>query len=168
MEATLLNPEYIVSQSGKKLVNNKTSLEFSGYRHLPNSTINALETAGTVTAQTTRVGLAASIGTLTISSFFTTALSFFSKMIQMIEFTSLLALFNFEYDPLLVSFFTMLGKMTELDIIGFPLNDLVSNQKNSVASQWKGKLSENEIAPYYLQEFGYTGIPMFVSIQRNF
>ena len=159
----MANPEYIVSESGKKPVNNKTDPNFSGYRVNSKLVTDAADVVGTGAEKGGSVGLAASIGTLSISSIFTNSLSFLSKLIQMIEFTGMLGLFNFEYDPLLGAFLEKIAKMTEFNLIPFPLNDAVSDNTNSIASQWKGKLSEAEMGPYLLQEFGYTGIPMIVS-----
>ena len=70
--------------------------------------------------------------------------------------------FNFEYDPILGSFLRKLSEMTKFDLIPFPVNDWVSDVRNSKASQWKGKLSQSEMKPYYLQELGYVGVIMLV------
>ena len=163
MELTLNNPEYIMSRSGKKIETEKIHYQFMGYRQDSETVVKTVETLGSVGGRGVRAMLIASAGALMVSTIFTNSLSFLSKLIQVIEFTSMLGLFNFEYDPLLSSFLSQLAKMTEFDVISFPLNKLVSNIENSEASQWKGKLSENHMKPYYLQDFGYAGVIMAVS-----
>ena len=160
MEVMIANPEYIISRSGKKPANNKANIDFSGYRVNSKQVTSAVDAVGAGTETAGSTGLAASIGTLSISSLCRTSMSFLSKLVQMIEFSSMLRLFNFEYEPLLGGF---LEKNKGKSIIPFPLIDKISNYKNSIASQWKGKLSEAKMAPYFLQEFGYTGIPVIVS-----
>ena len=156
----MVNSDSIISGTGKKSVNKNTNYDFRGHESVPKSLQNSIDGVGTASRQAASAGVFAFIGTLTLSSLCTNSLSGISKLIQIVEFTAMIALFNFEFDPLLGNFFSQLAKMTEFDLIPFPINDLVSNLENSIASQWKGKISEAEIAPEYLQEFGYTGILM--------
>ena len=160
--ATLNHPDYIKSSSGKDLENKNSSRDFRGQTVLPKGVEEATETFASVGGQSARAVAGSSAGVLSVSSLFTNSLSCLSKLIQIIEFTSLMELFNFEYDPILGSFLRRLAKMTKFDLIPFPVNDWVSDVTNSQASQWKGKLSETEMKPYYLQELGYIGLIMLV------
>ena len=164
---TLANPEYITSGTGKKPVNRNTTYEFPGHVKISKALQDSVDAIGTASQEGASAGVAATAGALSISSFFTNSLSCFSKLIQIIEFTGMIGLFNFKFDPLLGNYFNKIAKMTEFDMIPFPLNDLVSNLGNSIASQWKGKISETEFAPDYLQGFGFTGILMAVSRTKN-
>ena len=160
--ATFNNPEYIISSSGKKLQNKNFKKDFPGHIAISKDVEEATGTLGSVGGQGGRAVAGSSVGILSVSSLFTNSLSCLSKLIQIIEFTGLIEFFNFEYDPILGSFLGKLSKMTEFDLIPFPVNDWVSDVRNSKASQWKGKLSETEINPYFLQELGYVGLIMLV------
>ena len=83
-------------------------------------------------------------------------------MIQIIEFTAMLELYNFEYDPELGKLMNRLGDVTEFDVIPMPLNDWASRVENSIAAPWAGKLSEAGAKPYLLQEAGYPGLLLIV------
>ena len=160
---TLENPNYITSASGKNPVNKNTSSKFEGYQKVPESIQGTVDAIGAVSSQAASTGVAASVGTISLSSLFTNSLSSLTKFVQVVEFTGTIGLFNFKFDPLLGSFLSQLSKMTEFDLIPFPINAMVSNLGNSIASQWKGQISVAGMAPDYLQQFGYTGIPMAVS-----
>ena len=162
MVTTLNHPDYITSSSGKNLENNDTKTDFQGYTVLPEGVAEATEAFASVGGQGARAVAGSSVVALSASSIFTNSLSCLSKLIQIIEFTSLIEIFNFAYDPILGSFLNKLSKMTKFDLIPFPVNDWVSGVRNSKASQWKGKLSESGMRPYYLQELGYVGLLMLV------
>ena len=160
--ATLNHPDYITSTSGKNLENSNSSRDFQGHTVLPEGVEEATEAFASVGGQGARAMAGSSAGILSVSSVFTNSLSCLSKLIQIIEFTSLMEVFNFEYDPILGSFLRKLSEMTKFDLIPFPVNDWVSDVRNSKASQWKGKLSQAGMKPYYLQELGYVGLIMLV------
>ena len=167
MIVTLNRPDYIKSSSGKSLENKNSSIDFKGQTVLPKGVEETTESFASVGGQSARAMAASSAGILSVSSLFTNSLSCLSKLIQIIEFTSLIEFFNFEYDPILGSFLSRLSELTKFDLIPFPVNDWVSHVGNSEGSQWKGKLSQAGMKPYYLQELGYVGLIMLVRIMTK-
>ena len=192
IDVSITNPDYIMSKSGKKPVNRMADSDFSGHRVDSKVASNMVGSIGTGGETGGSVGGAVAIGLMTCSSLFTNSLSFLSKPIQVIEFAGKLKLFNFEFDPLLGNLLGKIGKMTNYErkgnreggsnqevktqtptpgnrrVLAF-FNEMVSDHHNSKASQWKGKLSSTGVAPYFLQQAGYIGIPMIVSlISRDF
>ena len=152
-----------MSRSGKSLENKKASVDFPGKAFIPKTMKDVVGAVGKIGGRGAQAGLSMSMVTLWTSSFFTSSLSCLSKFIQVIDFTGLISMLNFGFDPLLGSLLEQLSKFTEINFISFPLNDLVSNVENSIASQWKGKLSAGGTSPYYLQNMGYSGVVMWVS-----
>ena len=154
----MINPEYVTSKSEKKLANKHSEVDHDGFLVLSNGAKSFFNILGWSSAIIAGGGKSTAITALSISSLFSNALSGLSKLIQVIEFTTLMSLFNFKYDPVLSSFLSKLSRMTSLELIPFPLNDWLSDVSNSIASQWKGKASETEMKPYLLQELGYAGL----------
>ena len=89
-------------------------------------------------------------------------MSFLGKLVQIIEFTGLMELFNIEFDQTMGVFLSQLNEATEFSFLGFFTNRLTDTIQNSIATQWKGKLSKKGVKPYLLQDLGYLGVAMMV------
>jgi hypothetical protein len=84
-------------------------------------------------------------------------------MIQIIEFTSFMELFNVEFDLSMGSLLRAISEATEFNLLTVPTKSFYSELENGKATQWKGKLSEVGVAPYMLQDIGYPGVILLVS-----
>jgi hypothetical protein len=73
-------------------------------------------------------------------------------------------LFNVEFDQSMGGLLRAIAESTEFNLLQVPLQSLFSKVDNSVATQWKGKLSQVDIAPYMLQDIGYPGVILLVRI----
>ena len=140
-------------------------MEFQGYNILPKQAKEVIEVISKVSKPTTGAAYYGGIAALSFSSLFSDMLAGASKLIQIIEFSCMMENFNFDYDPVLGYFLSNLTEITNFDVIKPPFESTVSSTWNSVAAQWKGKLSELEIKPYVLQELGYPGVILLVRFQ---
>ena len=163
----LVNKDLFTSASGKKVENSESSVEFEGNRVLPESVDRMMGALTAGTSGSAAAILGTSSAALFIGSIFTNSLSFLSKLIQIIEFTGLMELFNVKFDQMMGQFLSQINEATEFNFVGFFTNKVTDTVENSIASQWKGKLSEKEVKPYLLQDLGYPGLAMMVRLPHR-
>lgn len=149
----------IRTENGKTLKHDEASIKFDGYSKISSglqSSLNAIKGIAGVAGGTVVAG---GVGALTLSSLMGNSLGFLTKMIQIIEFTALMQLFNVEYDRTLKQLLSSVAMLTDIQILSFPTEPILEEQvENSIAGQYKGKLSKVGIPPWILQEIGYLGI----------
>lgn len=164
----ILNPEKIKSMSGKTLSNNKSKIDFPGYAQLSKTAISTLNIISTSSKGTSAGALATSSGTVAVSSLFSNAMASLSKLIQIIEFSALMELYNVDYDQNMGKFLRSVNEATEFELLISPTEKIVDAVKNSIAGVWKGKLSKVDSKPLLLQDLGYPGILLIVNFSSNF
>ena len=157
-----LNRTKVKTTTNKVLKNSQFVYDFKGFTKLNSAAESTFKALSSVGPQAARATVTAGAGALTISALFSNSLSCLSKLIQIIEFSCLLELYNFDYDPTLGQFLNKLNEMTKFDLIPMPLNKLASRVSNSKAGPWAGKLSKVDTKPYLLQEVGYPGLLLIV------
>ena len=153
--------------TGKKLSNSEYRLDFQGKKSMPKFLDSFVKSLVVVS----KGGSIATIGTsgvaIMMGSFCSNSLSFLTKLIQIIEFTSLMELYNIPFDETLGRFLTQIREATDFKLTISFISRLTDNVGNSRATQWKGKLSLTGIKPYLLQEIGYSGIAMMVKFLQK-
>lgn len=86
---------------------------------------------------------------------------FLAKFFQIIEYTACLKLLNSRYDELSDIVMSLARSLADLDLIDFFTEPKMKNElSNSIAGPWREKLSAEGIAPWILQDIGYTGVLM--------
>jgi hypothetical protein len=127
---------------GKELENSQATLDFHGYTIVSSGLESALVNFEELTKTAGQGFVAGSVGLITLSSFCGTSVRFVTKMIQILEFTSLIELFNVNFDRILQILLQSIANLIEIDILDFPTEKPMNKKvENSIASQWKGKLS---------------------------
>jgi hypothetical protein len=104
-----------------------------------------------------------SIGVVITSNFLGFSLFSLAKIFIIIEFTGLLSYINTRVDIILELFLKGIHELTNFSFVSFPTEKAMQKDPaNSIGSQWRGKLSENDSKPYILQEIGYLGAIIFL------
>ena len=158
IKARFNKPQNVRTKQGKRLANTEAVVAFRGVEIQSSRLNSTLQSIRTLLKVSKNVGYMTAAGVLTVSSLFTTSLSGLSQFIQIIEFSMLMELFNFEFDTVLGGFFESIRESSGLDLLPMPINDWASGLQNSVAGIWKGKLSRVDFDPYLFQEVGYLGL----------
>jgi hypothetical protein len=141
------------------LENKSSSANMSGIVKLSGGLEGSIFALESISGTTSSAVVTSGVSALTFSSLFGNSLGFLTKMIQIIEFTALMQLFNVEFDRNLSRLLSAIANLTNLQVLSFPTEKHLQRQvENTPAGLWKGKLSEAEIAPWMLQEIGYLGI----------
>jgi hypothetical protein len=163
LRATVTQPDKVSTPYGKKLTTESAYTEFKGFQVLSTGQQTIVSISNFLTSGTTSFGTTGAVGVVSGASLFSNALAFLTKMIQIIEFTSFMELFNVEYDASMGGLLRAIANATELKLLNVPTGSLFSNADFTVATQWKGKLSQVDVVPYILQEIGYPGVILLVS-----
>ena len=158
----LLNKEMFQGLTGKVVANDNYTLDFPGNKVLPESVDGFLDALAAITKSSSRTSVSSSSAGLLTSSLFTNSMSFLGKLVQIVEFTGLMELFNIDFDQTMGEFLSQLNEATEFSFLGFYTNEITDTIQNSIATQWKGKLSKKGVNPYLLQDLGYLGVAMIV------
>jgi hypothetical protein len=164
LTVTFQRPELVKSSTGKSIENKNSQTKFSGFKILSEtvqSTIGALQLTNEVASQGS---LASSVGLFSISSLWSNAFAFLSKLIQIIEFTALMQFYNLSFDENLGIFLNALNEATTFELLTIPSNSYTKSVLNSVAAPSRGKLTKLDIPPYFIEDLGYPGIIMIVSL----
>jgi hypothetical protein len=148
----------ILNSQGESLTIREDQRNFPGFMFLKPGTQRVINKTLAVTEIAIAGSLFSSIGLLTFTSFFSQILACLSKLIQIVEFTSLLEYYNFFYDPYLESFLSDLNKITSFNLLNIPQGKYKHRLENTEATQSKGKLSKTKLPPYLIQDLGYPGI----------
>lgn len=162
IKGEFFTPEKIRTSEGKILTNKVSTIEFPGMIVLSKG---AAKLVGSVTKAgkiSSTVSVSASSATLAVSSMFSNALASLSKLVQIIEFSALMELYNVDYDQIMADFLRKISSATEFTLLNSPFEKFVDTKDHSVASIWKGKLSKIGSQPLFLQDLGYPGILMMV------
>jgi hypothetical protein len=162
MIVKLKEPQSFQSASGKRAKNSKVKISFKGNRILEGVVGTVVKALQSTTSGTGGI-FGSSVGILSLSSLFSNALAFLSKLIQIIEFSGLMEYFNVDFDENLGIFLRELNKATSFDLMNLPLKKYSKSFRNTIAGPYRGKLTRVEIPPYFIQEVGYPGIVMIVS-----
>jgi hypothetical protein len=72
--------------------------------------------------------------------------------------------YNVDFDENLGIFLRELNEATSFDLMNLPQKKYSKSLRNSIAGPYRGKLSKIGIPPYFIQEVGYPGLIMIVSI----
>ena len=150
------------SITGKMLAHIDYTLDFPGHKVMPETLDKVIQGLTYVTKDGVRGIFGTTPPALIAGSLFSNSMSFLGKSTQIIEFTGLMELFNIEFDPNMGTFLGQINEATTVDFLNFYSNDRTDTVENSIAAQWKGKLSKKEIKPYLLQDIGYFGITLIV------
>jgi len=165
--ARMSNPEYFQSSSQKFLNNSKSEILFPGYKKLTPDQQKTFTDAGKVTAVVTSAGSIFGTSVIVISSCWSQSFAFLSKLLQIIEFTSLMEYYNFPYDENLATFLSLINKFTAVELTKLPKTKYTYHLGNSRAGQWKAKLSQLDFSPYFLLEVGYPGAILMVKFNQK-
>ena len=106
----------IKTKSGKILSNEESSIDYKGYVKLEGA-VKGTIAAASIIAKSSGIIASTSSGIVVFSSFFSNSLGFLSKMIQIIEFTALMNMFNVQYDSLMAIVLAFLDESTQIDLL---------------------------------------------------
>lgn len=74
----------------------------------------------------------------------------------------MMELYNSDFDENLAAFLGAVSNASDLDILELPTNRFIARIEDSVAGQWKGKLSQLGTEPLLLLDIGYPGVVLLV------
>jgi len=142
---------------GKSLSNHSSDLNFEGFIKNDKSLLFSLGGTEIISSASGAVS-SASTGLVIISSFFSNSFSFLSKMIQIIEFTAFMELYNVHYDHTLGSILRFISETTEVEILEIDTTSVIDDLEYTRAGIFKGKLTEIGVKPYLFQNLDYPGV----------
>jgi hypothetical protein len=102
------------SENGKILQNSEANIDFAGYSKIAEGLSGSIDALNSISGAAGATVVAGGVGALTLSSLLGNSLGFLTKMIQIIEFTALMELFNVEYDRTLASLLSAIAKLTNI------------------------------------------------------
>lgn len=164
MRVELLEPEKVLSASGKSPSNRFFSIDLPPYSLLSPSEDSFLSRIGNANRVISLTTIAIGTGAVIASSFCTSFLIYLAKMVQIVEFISLMEYYNIPYDQNLAEFLRGIGNLSEFEVLKSPTRNLVTRLDETVAGKWKGKPSRLRMEPLLFQNLGYLGISMMVSL----
>jgi hypothetical protein len=127
LKATILDKTKIKTQNGKQLQNDSSELDFIGYQKLSSDFVTSINALNSISGATGAAVSTGSIGAVTASSLLGNSLGFLTKMIQIIEFTALMELFNVEYDRTLAALLGAISKLTDLKLLSIPTEGVLES-----------------------------------------
>lgn len=157
----------VLSSTGKILANKKAFVVFPGYAKIASTSESFIDTFSTVVSGTCLGTLFAAGSSFSFSGFFSNALMSLSKLVQIIEFSAFMELYNISYEEVMGKFLQRLSQAVNVKLLGSPTKGLVQSTQHSKAGTWKGKLSQVGVEPLLLQDLGYLGLIMIVKIIPN-
>lgn len=159
--------QYISSPEGKRLSHDRSEIQFGGYTVISEGFKKTIQAISSVTAASGAIS-STSTGIVVASSLFSNSLSFLSKMIQIMEFTAFMELYNVNFDPILGNVLRFIAEATEVELMAVPSENMYQKLDHGKAGIFKGKLSEIGIKPYLIQNIGYPGLLLVVIYLVNF
>jgi hypothetical protein len=81
-------------------------------------------------------------------------------MLQIIDFSGLCSFFNVKFDLIMQELLETIQQVTQMSILQLPTGDKINSIDNSEASTYKGKLTDQKLQPYILQNIQYTDLLM--------
>lgn len=114
--------EHIVTPYGKMLNPSSVIHHFQGFHKLSKSAEMILSISHSFSPRVSTMGSTSAMALLSTTSLFSNAFAFLSKLIQIIEFTSFMELFNVEFDQSMGGLLRGIAESTELNLLQIPLD----------------------------------------------